>query len=197
MNDETKKYIDYPWCAYADANPSLYTTYGYAEDLLAKHWDSTGAKKGLALGGIINTTICTKETEHTLQEICRPRKITCKSYKYDDITGVNDSNNSCLVYDSKGNQIYAHANNGTVTWTLYPGYKVRFLLRWEPPLFGSGSASRTWVKINGKQVATGRGQYDYVVPNDISAMDITIFINVRDDLSADSQFTVTTTKFAP
>jgi hypothetical protein len=64
--DSSKKYIDYPWCAYADANPDLYSSYGYKKDLLASHWNTSGITGNRALGGITPTTICTNEEDHTL-----------------------------------------------------------------------------------------------------------------------------------
>ena len=51
-NDSKKKYIDYPWCAYADANSSVYKSYGYSQDLLAKHWNETGRAAGYSKGDV-------------------------------------------------------------------------------------------------------------------------------------------------
>lgn len=64
--DSSKKYIDYPWCAYADANPSLYSSYGYKEDRLAKHWNEVGRSGNYDLGCITKNSICTTREDHIL-----------------------------------------------------------------------------------------------------------------------------------
>lgn len=187
----SKKYIDYPWYAYADANSDLYTKYGYAEDLLAKHWNETGKSKGLSLGDAA-TLRCLTEEDHIVQHVYRPKAITLTA-KHS--TEAYSGYSYVTIKNSKGNTLQTFSTTGaaaTNTYTVYPGMKITITSRYWAGI--SESRTTSFIKLNGTTVVNGAGSYTYTVPTDIKAMTISL---IEDDhlLGQSWQITATTTKF--
>lgn len=165
-NDSSKKYIDYPWCAYADANPNLYSAYNYNKDLLAKHWNEIGSKNNYNLGGINTSTLCTNYNDHTIQHIARPKSIKWTGKMK---TFGSDSDLAWEVFDSKGTKIHYQDNlSYDTSWNLYPGMKITFYVRQHTILFGTNNCA---IYLNGKKKKNGAGSFTYTIPDDILTID--------------------------
>lgn len=189
--DSQKKYVDYPWCAYADANATVYDSYGYAQDLLAKHWDTTGASKKLNLGVITEDTVCSKEIDHTLQHVSKPRKIPVI---------VADASQTSSQYFA---QLLDSTSTSLKTWTgtdaekstsvnAYPGMKIKLFARYEEGLLGVGDdGSACLININGTQVMK-KGTYTYTVPDDISNIYLNVSVDDHYDGGASYRVTLST-----
>lgn len=194
-NDKKKKYVDYPWCAYADANPSVYASYGYSQDLLAKHWDTTGASQKLSLGSITENTICETEEEHTLQHAYCARKtkvvIATKSESADTNYPFAE------VFDSKGTlikSIYGTDNEKNETYYVYPGMTLKLHAIWRKGLSDVGSdGSACSVTIDGTTYP-GIGTRTYVIPNNVSQLTLNLSNDTHIDLSNSYRITLSTTK---
>lgn len=194
-NDKKKKYVDYPWCAYADANPSVYASYGYSQDLLAKHWDTTGASKKLDLGSITESTICDIEEEHTLQHAYCARKtkvvIATKS------ESANTDYPFAEVFDSKGTlikSIYGTDDEKNATYYVYPGMTLKLYARWIRGFGSVGSdGSACSITIDGTTYP-GKGTRTYVIPNNVSQLTLNLSNDLHSDLSNSYRVTLSTTK---
>lgn len=192
-NDKNKKYVDYPWCAYADANPSVYASYGYSQDLLAKHWDITGESQKLDLGGITENTICKIEEEHTLQHAYTARKI-----KVVIATKSESSSYSMAeVFDSKGNSLkefFGIDEEKSATYYVYPGMKMKLYARHGSGFTGIGDdGSACAVTIDGVK-KINQGTYTYTIPNNVSQLTLNLSNDLHADLGYSFRVTLSTTK---
>lgn len=190
--DKNKKYIDYPWCAYADKIDDVYYTYGYAQDKLAQHWHEIGKASGFPLGGVNPNTICAAEENHTLYHVFRPLKVTFQynepesEISWADWAGYNVYEISCADGSDK------KEGGGTArTLTIYPGQKIKFLARYRAGWFSSPNA---WIKINGTKVAGADEIYEYVVPNNISKITVNVAMDFHTPSGGSFQISITTTK---
>ena len=194
-NDKKKKYVDYPWCAYADANPSVYASYGYSQDLLAKHWDTTGASQKLSLGSITENTICETEEEHTLQHAYCARKIKVV------IATKSEPADSGLpfaeVFNSKGvsqKSFMGTDDEKNATYYVYPGMTMKLYARWNQGFGSIGSdGSACSVVIDGTKVL-GKGTYTYTIPNNVSQLTLSLSNDLHADFSGSYRVTMSTTK---
>ena len=189
-NDTKKKYVDYPWCAYADANPSVYASYGYSQDLLAKHWYETGAAAGLSLGIITSDMICDTDIDHTLGHAYRPKSIAFTASQTEGTSGKSFVD----VCDSKGTVLKAFTESGT--YTIYPGMTLIFHARYNEGL-GSDDGGNHACKVIIDGVVKGyRGATYWKVPNNIKAVKVNLEIDdhINPLLSQSWIITVTTTK---
>lgn len=189
-HDSKKKYFDYPWCAYADQNPALYGTYGYAQDLLAKHWYETGKSKKLNTGTLTKNSICEKEENHSLQHVRRPEVITLTASE----TEGHEGKSFVDVCDSKGNLLKAFDASGT--YNIYPGMTLVFHARFDSGLGSdNGGNYACKVTVDGK-VLGYRGASYWKVPDNIKAIKVTLAVdNHIEPLLAQSWIvTATTTK---
>lgn len=188
--DSSKSYANYPWCAYADANSDLYSAYGYDQGRLAQHWNERGASEGRSLGGVTATTICTKETNHTLQHSYTSKKVAVTNSSKD----LKAMGPIAYLYHSDGTQVVGFSIRGdTPTYTAYPGMYFVFYVEHNSGLLGRNSSKIT---INGTTVATANGNtktYKYVIPNNLK----TLTMNCIQDEHADGGWswinTITTT----
>lgn len=192
-NDKKKKYVDYPWCAYADANPSIYSSYGYSQDLLAKHWDTTGASKKLSLGSITENTICKSEEEHTLQHAYCARKIKVV------IATKSESGSKSMaeVFDSNGNSLkefFGEDTEKSATYYVYPGMKMKLYARHGSGFDGIGDdGSACAVTIDGvKKISMGT--YTYTIPNNVSQLTLNLSNDTHADLGYSFRVTLSTSK---
>ena len=195
-NDSKKKYIDYPWCAYADANSSVYSSYGYAQDLLAKHWDTTGASKNLSLGTVTTNTICEKKEDHTLQHTYCARKIKVV------IAAKSEAALTDLpfaeAFDSKGvsqKTFMGTDDEKNTTYYVYPGMKMKLYAKWDKGFGSVGSdGSACSVTIDGVKVLAGIGTYTYTIPNNVSQLTLNLSNDLHTDFSSSYRVTMSTTK---
>lgn len=194
-NDKKKKYVDYPWCAYADANPSVYASYGYSQDLLAKHWDTTGASQKLSLGSITENTICETEEEHTLQHAYCARKI--KVVIATKSESADSGSPFAEVFNSKGVSQKSFMGTGDekdATYYVYPGMTMKLYARWIQGFGSIGSdGSACSVVIDGTKVL-GKGTYTYTIPNNVSQLTLSLFKDPHVDFSCSYRVTMSTTK---
>lgn len=192
-NDPGKKYVDYPWCAYADLYSDLYQQMGYREDYLAQHWNENGISEGRSLGTLTSSSICEKQEDHTLYHVYRPKVIT--------LTGVGGTTTGIATFwevlGSDGTSLGSQLGTvSTKTMNVYPGMTINFYARHVDGSFNVGSdGSACWVKIDGTTVG-GRGTYAYTVPTDISAIKIVLNVDNHWDGGLSYQITVTTTAFS-
>lgn len=193
--DKNKKYVDYPWCAYADANPSVYTSCGYSQDLLAKHWDITGASEELSLGSITESTICKTGEEHTLQHTYCARQT-----KVAIATGSESADANypfAEVFDSKGTllkSIYGTDDEKNTIYYVYPGMTLKLYARQLQSQGSVGSDdSACSITIDGITYP-GEGIQTYIIPNNASQITLNLSNDVHDDLSNSYQVTLLTTK---
>lgn len=190
-HDSTKKYIDNPWCLYADANPNVYNSYGYNKDLLAQHWNDTGSKNNYSLGSITSSSVCATREDHTLQHVARPKSVSWSGQALEFLG--SDSFYAWEVYNSKGTKIYQQDSwSHDTSWTLYPGMKIKFTVRQHSGLFGN--TNNTAIKIDGVTKKSGAGSYTYTIPDNVSAIKAVFDIDEHQDFSASEIITVTTTK---
>lgn len=191
-NDSKKKYIDYPWCAYADANSSVYNSYGYSQDMLAKHWNETGRAAGYSKGDAASQ-LCLTEENHTLQHVYRPKVVTITA----TASQTSHSRSFANIHNSSNSILYAFISDGegySNTQNAYPGMYLILHARHEDGLLGVGSdGSACAVKINGTKVS-GRGEYAYKIPNDIKAIKVVLGVDDHWDGGESWVVTVTTTK---
>lgn len=186
-NDSNKKYIDYPWCAYADANSSLYNSYQYKEDLLAKHWATTGsASSSYKLGSLDNTTICTKTDNHTVQHTYSVKAVTLT---YSSRAESNYSSQVfCEIYYSDNTlvtQLKMSGAGGTIT--VYPGMQLKLYARY---LGDSRVNAAATVKINGSTKVSLSGKYGsslvgsttYTIPRNVQSITVAGTYNNRRDI---------------
>lgn len=193
--DSSKSYKDYPWCIYADKNLELYRTYGYAQDLLAKHWDTVGANNKWSLGSVTKDTICTKEEEHTLHHMYCVRKtkvvIATKS------ENALDNYPFAEVFDSKGTlikSIYGTDDEKNATYYVYPGMTLKLYARWIQGWGSVGSdGSACSITIDGTTYP-GKGTRTYVIPNNVSQLTLNLSNDLHSDFSNSYRVTLSTTK---
>lgn len=184
--DSSKKYIDYPWCAYADAHSDLYSAYGYAQDRLAKHYEEHGYSEGRATGSITYNTVCKKDVDHTLQHVYRSSKIT---FTNDGM--LQDDKHTCAVaYYSDGTQAASFTTGTNIGGTLYPGMYIIFTATQKN---GIGADTNTCsITINGTKVK-GEGSYKYTIPNNVSSIYMRALQDWHKNLGWSTIITVTTT----
>lgn len=192
-HDSKKKYVDYPWCAYADANATVYDSYGYAQDLLAKHWDTTGASQKLSLGTITEDTLCNKDIDHTLQHAYCARKI-----KVTIATKSEHSSYSMAeVFDSNGNSLiefFGKDEEKSATYYVYPGMKMKLYARHKSGFNGVGDdGSACAVTIDGVK-KINMGTYTYTIPNNVSQLTLNLSNDTHADLGYSFRVTLSTTK---
>ena len=169
--DSKKKYIDYPWCAYADRNPELYNSYGYAQDLLAKHWYETGSSAGLKTGTLTATSVCAKDVSHTLQHVYRPDAIALTATETEGYEGKSFVD----VYNSKNTMLVAFDKSGT--YTIYPGMTLVFHARYDSGL-GSDDGGNHACKVTIDGTVVGyRGASYWKVPDNIKAVKVTLAVD--------------------
>ena len=209
--DSSKKYIDYPWCAYADANAEAYNKCKYVQDKLAMHWLSTGKSKGYSKGDL---TKCEKEIDHTIQHVysngvsCtfkgEGEKTAGSSYTYAEVFTSDGTN--IINFIGRGIPLFTAINDiinifssSTVqtafegTTTLFPGTKIKLITRYNEGLLGIGSGgSACYIKINGTKVA-GRGSYTYTIPNNIKTLKVQLGMDTHYDGGESWVINVTTT----
>ena len=171
--DSSKKYIDYPWCAYADAHPDLYSQYGYAQDLLAKHWYTDGrVYTNWPLGTLTADNVCTLEDNHELQHVYRPlRTWNANHLSIESITGAV----AWEIKDSKGNVVYAQGSTALgYDQSIFPGMTITAYGRWFDGLTNvgaDGSACGVWLGIDGgsetKKTSGVNKTFTYTVPNNV------------------------------
>lgn len=191
-NDSKKKYIDYPWCAYADANPNVYKLYGYSQDMLAKHWNETGRAVGYSKGDVASQT-CLTEEDHTLQHVYRSKVVKITATASESSSSKSFAN----IHNSKNNILYNFISTGSnysSTQNAYPGMYLILQARHVDGLSNVGSdGSACAVKIDGKKVS-GRGEYTYKIPDDIKSIKVVLSIDNHWDGGQSWVVSVTTTK---
>lgn len=186
-NDSNKKYIDYPWCAYADANSSLYNSYQYKEDLLAKHWATTGStSSSYKLGSLDNTTICTKTDNHTVQHAYSVKAVTLtySSRAESDYS----SQVFCEIYYSDNTlvtQLKMSGSGGTIT--VYPGMQLKLYARYLGDSRVNAAATvqidgTTKVSLSGKYGSSLVGSTTYTIPRNVQSITVAGTYNNRRDI---------------
>lgn len=191
-NDSKKKYIDYPWCAYADANPNIYQLYGYSQDMLAKHWNEIGRAIGLSKGDAASQ-LCLTEENHTLQHVYRPKVVTITATASEGSYSKSFAN----IHNSSNSILYDFISTGagySSTQNAYPGMYLVLHARHASGAANVGSdGSACAVKINGTKVS-GRGEYAYKIPNDVKAIKVVLSVDDHWDGGESWIVSVTTTK---
>lgn len=171
-NDSTKKYVDYPWCAYADANSSLYSSYQYKEDLLAKHWYSTGSTSGSGyiLGGLTQNSICTKEDSHQIQHVSRQKSIPVTITSEKSLGTFFSSANAAVVRNSNGGTEYAlepaTTTSQSYTWHAQPGMTLT-----ATAVQGGAGSLNPQVTLNGTK-KVGNGSWSLDITKDIKSITV-------------------------
>ena len=185
-HDKSKKYIDYPWCAFADINSYAYEECGYAQDLLAQHY----RRYNKTDNGDITSSICEKDENHSLQHVYVSKYVT--------VTGtapeITESNDFATIYNSKNEIVDRFWAWNDWSSTVYPGMVIQFHARHSDGLANVGSdGSACWVKINGNKVSQ-RGSYYYKIPNNTTSIKISLNVDYHWDGGQSWQITVTTTE---
>ncbi len=194
--DSTKKYVDNPWCIYCDANSAnsssgLYKSCGYTEDKLAEHWATEGYKSssGFILGGLSAADICTETADHTIQHCYSTKTISISA------TCGTAAKTYADLYNSSGTLVRSFTMNGNSVngVTGYPGMYFIFHARHQDGTFNVGSdGSACAVNINGTKVS-GRGDYTYTLPRNISKLVIAAASDNHWDGGVSFNISVTTT----
>ncbi len=197
QHDSSKPYKTNPWCAYADVNPTLYSQYGYAKDLLAKHWRETGEPNGWNLGGVTPSTICENEEEHNLEHAYQISGVVLECGS--TVSGLVTDKTWCDVYSSTGSLIFSVKGEDVLGETdrVHPGMTIQFHARHQSGILNVGSdGSACWVTLNGQKVS-GRGTYTYTVPENIKTITASITTDNHYDGGMSWQIAVTTTAWDP
>lgn len=175
-HDSSKKYVDYPWCAYADSYDTVYANYGYAQDLLTKYWTEVGKDFGHKNGTMTGKEICTTREDHTIQHVrVRSSAATLKALDTGDASSLRNTY-FVEVFNSKGQSVFSRTpdNTGTGTYSLYPGMKINFYARHEDGWAGVGDdGSACKITIDGKKVH-GRGTFTYDVPDNLKTISVRV-----------------------